>query len=248
MHKSLFHYLGIGCVVMLFWRCPQAQESCSFEVKILLAPQHIQQTLTSLHAEQETTGQVFFFDTKDLDLLAKGVILRVRRGAHRDLTLKLRSSEAERLSNQSCGQGKCKCEMDLIAGRANYSYSVQSQLPDQIPDTGVEMARLLTAGQRELLKQARASIDWTRVKRVAVIQTTAWRARASQSFNKLDLELWEWPDGKVLELSTKVSADAGPTTYVQLEKLLKARGIVLNSQQEFKTAMVLRTLLHQAGK
>jgi hypothetical protein len=34
------------------------------------------------------------------------------------------------------------------------------------------------------------------------------------------LELWEWPEGRILELSTKAGANVGPMTYAQLQELV----------------------------
>ena len=84
------------------------------------------------------------------------------------------------------------------------------------------------------------------MKRIADIQATSWQTKAQPHFRKLTLELWEWPGGRVLELSTKVGPDAGPSTYAELQRLVKTKGLSLNATQRAKTGMVLETLVHAA--
>jgi hypothetical protein len=66
------------------------QETCSEEVKLLIAPTQVQAAILALQARGETHGRVYFYDTPALDLLSKGVILRLRAGEEIDLTAKLR--------------------------------------------------------------------------------------------------------------------------------------------------------------
>jgi hypothetical protein len=61
-----------------------AQERCNTEVKLLLSPAEIQTTVVTLKAQKESSGAVYFFDTEKRELLAQGVIVRLRRGSTRD--------------------------------------------------------------------------------------------------------------------------------------------------------------------
>jgi hypothetical protein len=56
---------------------------------------------------------------------------------------------------------------------------------------------------------------------------------------KLSLELWEWPGGSVLEVSTRVALDAGQAAYGELRELAKKNGLALNADQRSKTAIAL---------
>jgi hypothetical protein len=58
----------------------------------------------------------------------------------------------------------------------------------------------------------------------------------------LSLELWEWPNGSILEVSTKVTADAGKATYVELRELATKNGLALNKNQQAKTTIVLEEI------
>jgi hypothetical protein len=233
------------CVLLFLHPALYAQDRCGVEVKLLLSPTETQATISALNLEKETAGRVYFFDTSALDLLSQGAIVRLRQGDESDLTVKLRPLDGRQLSPPSnLGEG-FKCEVDLIRGRSSPSYSVLSKFTGaRLPQTGADILSLLGAGQKELLKQAQVSVDWTRVKRIADIQSTDWQTKTQPHFSKLTLELWEWSGGRILELSTKVEPDAGAATYRELQQLVKTKGLSLNPSQQAKTPMVLETLTH----
>jgi predicted polyphosphate/ATP-dependent NAD kinase len=108
-----------------------------------------------------------------------------------------------------------------------------------VPETGEEVYHLLSTGQKKLLEGSKVQIDWKRVERIAEIQSTSWTTRAQPPFGKLSLELWEWPSGRVLEVSTKVAPDAGQSTYLELRDLAIKKGLVLSANQRSKTAIAL---------
>lgn len=227
----------------------KAQEQCDFEVKVLLSAERTDADVSTLKAKQREAGKVYFFDTSSLDLLSGGVILRMRQGSDNDLTVKIRPPTSENFSDPSGGRENYKCEVDIIGGKGIESYSIKSSYSGpQLPRTGTELRSLFTDGQKDLLKQARVSIDWTLVKRLVDIQSTGWRVKANPPPKTLVLELWEWPGGRVLEASTKAKADAGPAVYKELQQLLNAKGLSLNKEQRSKTAMVLETLEHRGTK
>jgi hypothetical protein len=231
------------CVLLFLHPALHAQDRCGVEVKLLLSPTETQAAISALKLEKETAGRVYFFDTSALDLLSEGVIVRLRHGADSDLTVKLRPPGGRKLSvPPGVGEG-FKCEVDLIGDSASTSYSVLSKhAAKRLPETGADIFALLSAGQKELLKKAQISIDWTRVKRVANIQSNDWKTKAQPHFGKLTLELWEWSGGRILELSTKVGPDAGPSTYKELQQLATTKGLLLNPTQRAKTATALEML------
>jgi hypothetical protein len=234
-------------VLLCFGSALHSQDRCNVEVKLLLSPTQTQAAVTLLNFEKEAAGRVYFFDTNALDLLSQGLIIRLRQGADNDFTVKLRPS-ADTKSSVPSGIGEgLDCEIDLIGGAAGPSYTVRSQYKaTHVPETGIEISSLLDAGQKKLLKEAQVSVEWTRVKRIADIQATSWQTKAQPGFRKLALELWEWPGGRILELSTKVGPDAGPSTYAELQRLVKTKGLSLNATQRAKTGMALETLAHTA--
>jgi hypothetical protein len=233
----------IATLLLVFSLSLHAQETCDAEVKLLLSPTQVAAAVAALQAGRESHGRVYFYDTPALDLLSKGVILRLREGAESDLTTKFRPLSGERLVDPSGGRERYKCEVDVISGVENQSYSLENKYGSaETPETGEALFRLLSEGQKQLLKDTKAQIDWKRVKRIAEIRSTSWTTHANRPLGKLSLELWEWPNGSILEVSTKVTADAGQATYVELQELAKKDGLALNKNQQAKTTIVLEEI------
>jgi hypothetical protein len=227
----------------LFSLSLHAQETCDAEVKLLLSPTQAQAAVAALQAHRELHRRIYFYDTPDLDLLSKGVILRLRQGEEIDLTTKFRPPSGEKLVDPSSRREHYECEVDLINGVENPSFSVQNTYSSaKPPETGEALFGLLSAGQKQLLKETKVQIDWKRVKRITDIRSTSWTTHANPSLGKLSLELWEWPNGSILEVSTKVTADAGKATYVELRELAKKDGLALNKNQQAKTTIVLEEI------
>jgi hypothetical protein len=239
---SLSHVFGL-CVLVLSCAGLRAQDKCNAEVKLLLSPTQTQATIRALNLKKEDKGRVYFFDTNTLDLLSQGLIIRLRKGADNDLTVKLRpQGERKAFVPHNMGEG-FKCEVDLIDGVANPSYTVRIKYAARhVPETGTDIISLLDIGQEKLLKDAQISVDWTHVRKIADIQATSWQSNDQPNFNKLTLELWEWSGGRVLELSAKVAPDAGSSAYMELRKLVINKGLLLNNIQQAKTGIALEML------
>jgi hypothetical protein len=215
------------------------QQPCGAEVKLLLDPGGARGAAKSLKAAAPASGRVFLYDTDTRDLLAHGIILRVRQGASADLTVKLRLPDARPTWN-SRSQAGFKCELDFAGNTLAYSYSVQAKLTTEAPRTGVELHRHLNRTQSQLLRLSGYAIDWSKVTRVADIRSTDWTIPRPPRFNRLSLELWEWSGAAVLELSTKATSAELQTAYTQLRNFATGKGLALNRNQQFKTELVLR--------
>src|ERR1700761_215339 len=103
------------------------QETCGEEVKLLLSPTQVQAAILALQARGETHGRIYFYDTPGLDLLAKGVILRLRERAEIDVTAKSRLLSGEKFFDPSGERERYKCEVDLIGDVENPSFSLQKK-------------------------------------------------------------------------------------------------------------------------
>lgn len=246
IYGSLMNY-RVRCLVLvallLLVSSVWGQERCSEEVKLLLAPTQVQAAIASLAARGETHGLVYFFDTPGLDLLAKGVIVRMRQRAEIDITAKLRPVSGESFVDPSGGHERYKCEVDLNDGVEAQSFSVQKKyVAAMVPEMGDALVALLSDGQKKLLAESKVPIDWKSVKQVAAIRSTSWTTKAGGTLGKLSLELWEWPGGSVLEVSAKVGTDAGQAAYAELRELAKKNGLALSGDQRSKTAIALRAI------
>jgi hypothetical protein len=231
---------------LLFLSAVHAEESCPVEVKLLLSAPAPQSVVTALGFKKTTAGLVYFFDTESLDLLMQGVIVRIRQGANNDLTVKVRlsrpSEDRARLLEQF------PCEIDRTPAEADTSYAVGRPYGvTKVPDSGTDVFNLLSASQKQLLTVAGVSIDWVRVGRIASIHATKWHTGAQSPYGKLALELWEWPAGKILEISAKAPPASDESRYKQLAQLLERNGLSLNANQDTKTTTVLKTLGNRAA-
>lgn len=247
--RVMFRTLLIGGVVMVLRCLLTAQAGCGVEGKVLLSPEQTNAAVASLNAGKETVGQVYFYDTTSLDLLSQGVIVRLRQGPSTDLTVKVRWSVNKKFSGPSGSLENVKCEVDIVGGKEQRSYSIQRKFAgQQIPKTGAEIFKMLSASQIGLLKQAHISTDWALIKRIAGVKSTSWRVRAQPHLDPLVLELWQWPTGQVLELSARARGATRSSVYPQLRQLATAKGLSLSRQQELKTTLVLRAITEGAAR
>ena len=236
---------SLSCTALFFCSSLHAQENCNVEVKLLLPPTEALATIAAFNAKKETAGRVYFFDTDALDLLSQGVIVRLRRGAHSDLTVKLRPPEGRKSLAVSERRKSFKCEVDLTGEGANSSYSISRGLaPERLFETGNDVFGLLSLTQKGLLEEAQVSVDWSRVKRIAEITSTSWQMESQLHRGKLTLELWEWPGGKVFEISTRVSPETGSSTYTELQQLVKSKQLSISPVQRAKTSIALEAITH----
>jgi hypothetical protein len=222
-----------------------AQETCPGEIKLLLSPSTIQTVIVSLGFEHKAAGQVYLFDTDELDLMQQGLIVRVRQGQNNDLTVKIRWPAHDKEVDRSKLRKHFPCEMDRTGAGEDISYSVgRKYKPSRVPKTGEEILRILNGKQEKILQEAGVTIDWSQVKRLANIKLTKWESAADPPFGKLTLELWESSGGNILELSTKVAPGAGASNYAELQRLLEQKGLALSANQGTKTSVVLENLAH----
>ncbi len=238
-------WLGSIGILLLHCSLLPAQESCPGEIKILLSPSSIPRVITTLGFEHKAAGQIYLFDTDDLALMNQGVILRVRQGRANDLTLKIRWSADRKDVDTTKLRQHFPCELDRTGEGEDISFSVARKYkPHQVPETGDDIANVLSSPQKRLLQEAKMSIDWPRVRNVASIKLTKWESEGTSSFGKLTLELWESPGGNILELSTRVAPGDGASKYAELLSFLHQKDLPLSGNQGTKTSMVLENLAH----
>lgn len=241
--RAFAHECCLIVVSLLFSATLHASDTCGEEVKLLLSPAQVQSTARSLKVVKQKESKIYFYDTPQLDLLAKGLILRIRRGANDDLTVKLRPASKQKVSARVADKEGFKCEGEVIDGEEHPSYSMQTKYDEgSAPQSGNELVSSLSKGQRQLIKDSEIVVDWAHVRRVIAIQSTSWAVPPQSPFEKLSLELWEWPNGTSLEISAKVPPDSGNKAFVELKNLAKSNHLELSSDQRSKTATALQSI------
>lgn len=231
--------LSVICCLLCLSTIGCAQNQCDAEIKLLLVPTEVQSVVKALNAGPPAKGQVLLFDTKSRELFSRGVIVRARAGgASNDLMVKVRVREDQVVPVHDLGAGY-KCEVDRTGDAAVRSYSIRTKLNGKMPTSGKDVLELLSPGQKQLLEEARVSPDWSRIEKVASINSTVWKIRNESGLAKLSLELWQWESKQVLELSTKIAND-DPSMSVRLRKLVTDRGLSIETNQKQKTQMALQ--------
>jgi hypothetical protein len=232
-------------MILFFGPTVRAEEKCPVEIKLLLSPLTTRSVIASLGFKNEVAGRVYFFDTDALDLLMQGVIVRVRKGVNNDLTVKVRLPKGDPKVGSSRLNERFPCEIDRNQIGESTSYAIKRRYKaTKVPENGVDVYRLLSVSQKELLREAHISLDLARVVRMADINSTKWETPAS---GQLALELWEWPAGKVLELSAKAESDAAASKFAELERLVHVKNLTLDTNQDTKTSVVLKTVVGHAS-
>ena len=219
-----------------------AHETCPTEVKVLLASPAAQPAIAAFGFKKEAASVVYFYDTNSRELLLHGVIIRIRQGSNNDLTVKLRPPNGNAAEEMSRLRAQFACEVDRTQAAEIESYAVERQYETaKIPEIGADVYDRLSDSQKQLLRAARFSIDWTRVKRIATINSTQWKTSRRSAYGKLALELWEWPAGRILEVSAKISPAQYASNRLDLADLVRAKGLPLSLDQNTKTTTVLRS-------
>ena len=216
---------------------------CRAEAKLLVSPGHVRTSVAALHATAKSQRQIYLYDTDGLELFLHGVILRLRTGARGDLTIKLRGDNNNPERTREKGKST-KCEVDVVGSAALTSYSlVTGWKHESGPRTGEALYAALSVAQQQFLARAGIAIDWHRVKPIAEIRATEWRVRGNGSLSEVSIELWEWPSGKVLELSAKAdNPENGQSKLDLLLRMALASGLVIEEDQEPKATIVLHAI------
>jgi hypothetical protein len=224
------------------------------EVKLTLKTAEIDRAIDAfgLDPAKATRRSIWFYDTADLSLFDRGLILRSRRGSKRqsDTTIKIRPLGGGRVDSEWLEQPGFKCEEDRVGERAisSCSYSI-SRDPQEIDAAGegeVGVKKLFTNDQERFAEQYSKAVPWRSLVPLGPIATQAWKVRIEASDEPLVFEHWQIGDGmQTLEISTRTGADEAARAVQSLTQLLHESDLGTDSQQETKTRAALSQLAGQ---
>jgi hypothetical protein len=191
--------------------------------------------------------QVFFFDTPDLALDKRGLVVRARRvqGKGDDSVVKLRPVVPDELPGRVRRAPSFAVEVDAMPGGFVCSGSMKRSLDSAL-------VREVTQGERPLRKvfskeqrrffadQAPEGIALEHLVPLGPIFVLKLKVSPKGFKRKLVAEMWLYPDNsRVLELSTKCAPSEAFQVAAEARAFLTERGVSLAGQQETKTRKAL---------
>lgn len=191
--------------------------------------------------------QVVFFDTPDLLLNRRGVVLRARRSQKGgDCVVKLRPVVPEDIPDKVRRSGSFSVEVDMMPGAFVCSGSLKGKVPNSVVKevlAGERSVRdVFVSEQRALYKDfAPKNIDLDDLIPLGPINVGKVKFSPPALKNRsVVAEMWFYPDGsRVLELSTKCAPEDALRGLTEAREFLAARGIRTHGVQETKTHKAL---------
>jgi hypothetical protein len=221
----------------------------SVELKLTVPEEEQRTTVTALGLDplDAQIRQVFFFDTPDLALNAKGVVVRARRVQAKgdDSVVKLRPVVPQELPDDLRKADGFGVEVDAMPGGFVCSASMKRTLEAGAVKkavSGEKKVRKLFSKQQRAFFEANApeglGIDDLTI--LGPIFVLKLRFPAKGLGRKMVAELWLYPDNsRILELSTKCLPSEAFEVAAEARTYLLERGVDLSGEQQTKTRTAL---------
>ncbi len=194
--------------------------------------------------------QVFFFDTPDLELFQKGVVLRARRNQRDDddTVVKLRPVDPTKLPKNVRSSKNFKVEMDVTAAGYVISGSMKgvrkAGMVQQALAGKLSIEKLFTKEQRQFFDEFAIDCpDWSQLVALGPINVMKLKFVAPGVSENVTVEQWHYP-GQIpaVELSTKSSPAQSHKLALEGQRFLREHGLNASGQQEPKTRKALEFL------
>ena len=191
--------------------------------------------------------QVYFFDTPDLTLNKRGVVIRARRVQRKggDSVVKLRPVVPDALPKRLRKSSGFTVEVDAMPGgfvcSGTLKESVDNAHVREVVHGGGELRSLFSKQQREFLSSHAPDAPGLEELSVLGPILVLKLKFAPEGFERrLVAELWMYPDhSRVLELSTKCAPGEAFQAAAEARAFLSSRGVDLSGEQETKTLKAL---------
>ena len=237
-------------------RLDPAIQKVEFKITVLSGEEAEVQALLQKEGGQPQRRKVYFYDTKDLALYGKDLVLRARvtQGDDDDSTVKLRPvdlADDEASWRQIDG---IRIELDVVGDK-----QVPSAKLDGEPDRGeveeVEakqrpVGSLFSGKQEQLIADyAPDGISLNELEVLGPVDARKWDLDDPDGFpHTLSVEDWSLPDAtRFIELSFKVSADEATDAQTAFRALLIGLEVDVAGDQTPKTPRVLKYFADRLG-
>jgi hypothetical protein len=192
--------------------------------------------------------QVYFFDTPDLALNARGIVVRGRRvqGRGDDSVVKLRPVVPDELPADVRRSPQFGVEVDAMPGGTYVCSGSMKRRMDPIVRAAVNgetpLRKIFSKEQRALYAaHAPEGLELDDLSILGPILVLKVKFATKGSSQKFVAELWLYPDNSMLlELSTKCTPPEAVQVMVETRTFLTKRGVDLSGDQETKTKKALQ--------
>jgi hypothetical protein len=216
------------------------------EFKLTVLPpkeQRVQAVLRSAGVEP-TRRKVYFYDTPELDLHKRDLVLRARvtDGDDDDSTVKLRPLPLRKIPRWK--KDGVRIELDVVGKKqvpsAKLDHEPERGTIEQVEEGALALRKLFSAAQETVIQR---KANGTRLKDLAVlgpVNARKWELPAVYFRHELAVEEWSLPDGsRFFELSFKVEPGEAATAQREFGALLDYLRIGRKGDPDPKTPKVL---------
>jgi hypothetical protein len=223
----------------------------SVELKLSVPDDHQRSAVTALGMDplEAQIRQVVFFDTPDLLLYQRGVVVRARRVQRKpsDSVVKLRPVVPEELPSKFRKSRALGVEVDAMPGGFVCSASMKragipdAETKDVFAGRGA-VSGLFTDDQRKFYKTyAPSGVELDALSTLGPVNVLKLKFTPAEYDRPMVAELWLYPDGsRILELSTKCSPHEAFQVAAETKAFLGGCGIDVRGEQQTKTKAALQ--------
>jgi hypothetical protein len=224
------------------------KDSDTVELKLTVPETDHRSTVTALDMDplEAQIRQVFFFDTPDLALNAKGVVVRARRVQKKgdDSVVKLRPVVPTELPGRVRKVPGFGVEVDAMPGGFVCSGSMKGVPAKSVREAVAgnwPLSSLFSKAQRAFYAEhAPEGLALDDLSILGPIFVLKLRFVPKEYGRKLVAEMWLYPDNsRILELSTKCAPSEAFDVAAETRAFLNTRGVDLGGEQETKTRKAL---------
>ena len=221
----------------------------SVELKLTVPDTSTRSTVAGLGMDplEAQIRQVFFFDTPDLRLDKRGVVVRARRvqGRGDDTVVKLRPIVPDQLPPSVRRAKGMVVEVDAMPGgyvcSASFKGALATPQVRQVAAGERAIRKLFTKPQRAFYQEhAPDGLGMDDLTVLGPITVFKLKFSPEDLRRRMVAELWLYPDGeRILELSTKCDPKEALQVAGEARVFLADRGVDLYGEQQTKTKTAL---------
>ena len=221
----------------------------SVELKLTVPDTAARSTVAGLGMDplEAQIRQVFFFDTPDLRLNKRGVVVRARRvqGRGDDTVVKLRPIVPDQLPPSVRKARGMVVEVDAMPGgyvcSASFKGALETPQVKQVAAGERAVRKLFSKPQRAFYQEhAPEGLGLDDLTVLGPITVFKLKFSPEELRRRMVAELWLYPDGeRILELSTKCAPNEGFQVAAETLGYLAGRGVDLYGEQQTKTRTAL---------